>query len=311
MIKVYSGSITLKGESGLKELYNLDELKDALISCCHRVNMDDLELADDIVAVVREFSENQTHLTKEKLHQIIVKILNDAGLRPLAEEYHETFLENNDKDDLITPDLDCLVAELQKDPFFIACDLKKISQETIKKASILGFEKTSPDFLFELAKTIWINADKDNTEDDNDYWLFRKEELFEQLPTDIREHFLNKIISVRSISRLFPSIYININILKFAQLHSGPILAELDFLPKFESICQAVKSIDNQLRQLVFQRMDLLIEKKIKTQLQISGMKELSLEYFDNETILPSLMDQISQSLNKSLSDKNITIDFK
>ena len=312
MIKLYSGSIAIKRENGIKDLYDLDNLKDALWESFIELNIDDPELVEDIITVIHEFSKQHSDLNEQIINDLVIRILNDTGFRHVASHFASSVKgqtrELSEKQSI--PGHEDLVNCLQNEPFFIACDTKQLAELTLEKVHLLGFESVSKDFILELAKTIWLNSNQPEILQENDYWLLKKSEIMDLCNEEQRRLFHSQQVACRSISRLFPRIHLRLNLLTIVS-DSEPLLTELAMLPKIDFCLKKTAEINQLISTELAISCKLLSIDFLKTQVYIHGLKELSHKSFGDDLLTEKkLMGDIQGLVLDHFPPSTTRIDF-
>ena len=305
MIKLQTGSVLIKQPDGDLEFLNLDQLHDVLTQCCLENGVDDLELPGDVLSVVSTFLSRRQHVLPEDIHQLIIRILCDSGLRLLAEAYArrvnspETF----ERSDFISPDELEIQKLLSDEPFFVAKPVEQIATMVMAQLKHLKFSRCNQSFIIELARNAWFNLHHKQDNDSSEYWLLHRRDIQDYLKGEtLRLHSLG-ILQIRSISALFPAIRCQVSLTALSQIYGQKVLTELQFYPSVDSICKSLLVVRGQLLDAMIERVPALKEEKINMQVHFVGMNIIIREYFNyNHQQENTLREDLQEIIEKRFS---------
>lgn len=258
MIKLSSGAVMLRTPEGARESLNLDALSDELWLCCRRAQLEDPELADNLIATVRRFVDTRLEegasLTQRDVDDLIVRALTDLGVQQVAVEYARGCdLPTPSAGPELVPQPNAIAALLHDDLFFVHRPVKAIADATVRCIAALGFQHVTENLVLELAKSFCMNEEQTKRPGPARYWLLHRSEMPQILPQSLLPFLADQRIAMRSVSILFPTLVIDVDVSRFAQ-GEDVLGTELAFLPAFHDFCHSLSEVVDCLYTVVKNR---------------------------------------------------------
>ena len=260
MIQLCNRAVLTHREDGTTEFFQSDLLKKKIEESCKAAGLKETWIAEDIALAV-EFSlgelGNENIFTEPEIDAIVVKILQEAGLGSVAQHYRR--LQNNPEPEIsftTTAIRDVVEKYLHiEDDEQIDNIVEKVSDAGRK----LLLKNTSPTLILELAKHYMDDYsylakqnDKSLSEHLNSCpWLVSRDSVLQKISGKTSELVASEVLKVSGISKLFPSIRIEIAFIKFAS-NAGLVAPVTDFtiLSHLSNMAAALDDIINVAKEL-------------------------------------------------------------
>lgn len=252
MIKLCNSSVISVSVNGTTKVFEPEEVQEKLIKSLLAAGMRDTWIAEDIsLAVEYSLSELGTAqvFTVPEIDSFVVKILREVGLNEVADHYGtvqhaglKTIPVNQDKiSDTVARYLGIEGPELYT-----------TAEKVLKACSTLGLREAFPSLILELAKhyhhedfeaaTQYISLPSGTAADE--IWELMAEQIVATLSEDTIEMVDTGIIALSGVSKLFPSIRIDVNFADFAKLFAlEPPVTELALVPFLDKLAVALDEI--------------------------------------------------------------------
>ena len=259
MIQLCNRAVLTHREDGSTEFFQSDILQKKIESSCHAAGLKETWIAEDIALAV-EFSlgelGNENIFTDAEIDAIVVKILQEAGLGSVATHYRR--LQDNPEPEIsFTPSAikdivgRYLHIELQQ--------LDNIVEKVTDAGRKLLLKNASPTLILELAKHymddlsyLSLQPKKSLSERLNSCpWLVSRESILQKISGRTSELIASEVLKITGISKLFPSIRIEIAFANFAEI-SGLVAPVTDFTiySYLANLAEAVDNIINIAKEL-------------------------------------------------------------
>jgi hypothetical protein len=264
MIKLRADTILIRADAGGELPLDLEQLRDELWQTCVQTGVDDSELADDIVAVIRNFvnegpQANQSY-SRCEIDELIVQILVDSGFPNVAAEYRR----RRQMDDFVVvpdhvrPEPASIRLVLQRDPFFVSKPVDRIIDALIMRIASLRLADISPRLVAELGKAIWHEQEAARIPSSQaaGYWLIHRDEIPALLSGADAQLLATGAIHIRSVSSLLPRLQLQTNLGYIITDTDGSLIPELALFPAFDTLCSRLNGIVRRLISEVQVRAD-------------------------------------------------------
>ena len=259
MIKLCNRAVLTHKGDGSTEFFQSDLLQKKIETSCHAAGLKETWIAEDIALAV-EFSlgelGNESVFTEPEIDSIVVKILQEAGLGSVAQHYRR--LQDNPEPEIsFTPS--AIREIVVKYLHFDSEQLDDIVEKVTDAGRKLLLKNTSPTLILELAKHyiddqtyITQHSDKSLSERFNSCpWLVARESILQKISGMTSELVASEVLKVSGISKLFPSIRIEISFANFAK-NAGLLAPVTDFtiFSHLANLAEALDDIINVAKEL-------------------------------------------------------------
>jgi hypothetical protein len=265
MIQLCNRSVLTLREDGSTEFFQSDNLQKKLESSCHAAGLNEAWIAEDIALSV-EYTLSDLGADKvftlPEIDSIVIKILHEAGLGAVATHYQ---LEQEGETNLIfdkTNISGIIKRYLQLKEEEIASVVSMVSDAGKK----LFLKEASPSLILELAKHYMNETSPSSVADSHSSpeklntcpWLISKEEILKNTSDKVIDFINFEVIELSDISRLFPSIRLQVKFANFAK-HLGftppiPELLIVSFLAgladTIDDIIQTAENIGSEVPEI-------------------------------------------------------------
>jgi hypothetical protein len=230
--------MTLPGPVAGSELFNPDDLEEELWRCCHATGHNDPELPADLVGVVRHYIDERLRagddLTVADVEFLVVRILKSLGLEAAARLFcHDRGMAPPPPAGIIVAaDAAAITAALAGQADFLGRPLTELSERVARALRTLHVDAATPQLVAELARCLEANANGAGSA-----WAIHRDELQTIAPDPLRAAVSEGIVRMRSVSRLFPSVVLLVDLPRMATALGDNLLPELQFVPAFDQLC--------------------------------------------------------------------------
>lgn len=252
MIKLCSSSVITVAEDGATRVFEPEEIQEKLIRSFIAAGMRETWIAEDIALSV-EYSLNDLASSKvftvQEIDSFVVKVLHEIGLLAVAEHYSNIETKSLKT---IPVSLDRISAVISRFLGMEGQELAKTAGKVLKACNTLGLKEAFPSLILELSKhyhhehfsavTSHISIGCGKLAEG--VWAVSAADILKRLPEESAKMVADKICSFSGISKLFPSIRIDINLANFAgNLAVDPPITELVMMPFFEELANGINQI--------------------------------------------------------------------
>lgn len=262
MIQLCDNSIMVLQTDGSRCAFDVEELESRIIRSFLATGFRETWVAEDlslsIEYVLTQSQTGESTYTKADINTLVVKVLEGAGFIDVAEHYRR---QNSRYDNEIKPDLMALNRVIGKHLGLSGEHLDTTSSKVQEACKQLGIDSSSPFLILELAKYYKskVSALKLDTPSpsigpistDDSVLQVSRDTIKSSLSSKTRELIDKKILNVSGISRLFPSVRIEFNIILLIR-STGLIapLTELAVMPCFKIPADCISEIISMTRTL-------------------------------------------------------------
>ncbi|MFZ2654124.1 MAG: hypothetical protein WAX69_04365 [Victivallales bacterium] len=254
MIRLSSSAVITVHEDGTRRSFEFDELQSRLYQSCLSCGINDGTLAEDITLsveyVLKKISEGGRVFAVSEINNFVVRMLEEAGYPELA----DSFIRQNKIQRLdVKPDFNLISGIVSKHLAVEGEELQSIVLKVVSSCGMLGMDKASPSLILELARYYReksfdlraANAGLPKLKSDSP-WCLRNEDIFSSLSLETRRLVSGGVLSASHVSRLFPSLKIELNLAAAAGHFSlGRNLTELAILPCLQACSAGVNEISS------------------------------------------------------------------
>ncbi len=258
MIRLSESAITVIMPDGTEKLFEADDFQSSILMACVSSGTRDLWIAEDIVLSLEFALAKMTAATGQQrihfseLNETVSTILEEAGYPDAACDYRNTnrssYVEISGNQETISK----LIAK------HLAADsdaYTKTAEKVSEALRLLKVATARPELILELARyysalpvKAAIEAERQNEIPNLKIKKQRPaidaDKIYTQLSETTRKLTDDKLIQFSGLSKIFPSIKIEIKLQAFASLlKADPPLTELQLIPVFSQIAAAVDEI--------------------------------------------------------------------
>ncbi len=251
MIQLCNRAVLTLQDDGSTDFFQTDILQDRLESSCRAAGLNDTWIAEDIALSV-EYSlgelGNDKVFTDTEIDSIVVKILQEAGLGAVATHY-QLQPSNQEKHLSFKPSAISEIAAR-----YLHLEGEKL-EFVVRKVSDAGrklfLEESSPTLILELAKHYMndktfplANSSSLPKELHSCPWLISREDMINKVSPKTAELIAAEVIGISGISRLFPSLRIEIKFADFTKLLGfTPPVSELVFISSLTTLAEGIDDL--------------------------------------------------------------------
>ena len=320
MISLSSSAVTIMANDGTKRKFEAEELQSRLIRSCLNSGIKNYWLAEDLTNAVENaliFQSNSGVVFSEsEINSFLVKILEDAGYPNVAENFRE---KNETETGNILLSYNTVKKTLKTQLALKGNDLASLSEKVLNACDSLAISSASPSLLLELARhyrNFNISIPKLKNLNYRDIattpWILPVSEILPLLSPGTKKLIKSGLIDIGGISRLFPSIKINLKLAILAE-HYGlkPVITELVLLPCFDIVINSINEIITRIHRHLAIKEEKNIEKTFPIYLRFSDIYGFSKKYFgiqlpDGEKFCKDIAFMLAESLKYPVSVKGI-----
>ncbi len=251
MIQLCNRAVLIHRENGATEFFQSETLQKKIESSCRAAGLHETWIAEDIALSV-EFSlgelGNDKVFTNSEIDAIVVKILQEAGLATVAAHYRH-LQDNPEAEITFTP---LAIKEIVSRYLHVdTAQLDHIVEKVTDAGQKLLLKDTSPTLILELAKHYmddrsYLSNAPESSISKNLHscpWLISRDEILQKISGRTSTLVSSDVLKVAGVSRLFPSIRIEIAFANFAKA-SGLVAPVTDFII-FSYLANLAEAIDN------------------------------------------------------------------
>ena len=252
MINLSSSAVIAVYEDGTRRSFEFDELQSRLYQSCLSCGINDSMLAEDITLsveyVLKKISADGRIFTVSEINSFVVKMLEEAGYPEIAESFT---LKNKVCKVHVKPDFGMVSSIISRHLGIEGEALDSLCRNVISSCELLGMDKASPSLVLELARHYRENAidlgalslGPRNLKSQSP-WCLRNEEMLSSASLETRKLISAGVLSSSHVSRLFPSLKIDIDLAAAAGYHSleKPV-TELAVLPCFQACACGINEL--------------------------------------------------------------------
>ncbi len=259
MINLSSSAVITVYEDGTRRNFEFDELQSRLYQSCLSCGINDGSLAEDITLsveyVLKKISSGGRIFAVSEVNNFVVRMLEEAGYPELAESFSR---QNRIQKLDVRPDFNLISGIISGHLAVEGEELQLIVHKVVSSCGILNIDQASPALILELAryyrgksydlKTVSLGVPKMKSQSP---WCLKREEILSSVSADTMRLISCGAVSTGNVSRLFPSLKIDINLASAAaHFLLDKHLTELAVLPCFRACASGVNEISSVSRGL-------------------------------------------------------------
>ena len=252
MIQLSTSVIEVLYSDGTRRPFDVEQLQEKLISCCISIGNRDLWIAEDIALAV-EFSLKELGVgkvfTTAEVDSFVLKVLREVGFGDIADRYSENISDSlnlipvnqENVGDAVTRYLGVSGEELQLTVNKVCNACKKIGMNEVFPSLILELAKFFHHQKFEIETETLQCTGKINKNTSS--WIINTSEMYNALCDKIPPFIEQDIIKVSGVSRLFPSIKIDVYLVNLAEFYDlQKPLTELSVMPYIYELAVGIEN---------------------------------------------------------------------
>ena len=252
MICLSSPTIMLMGNDGTKHRFDSEELQSRLICSCLDSGIKDYWLAEDLTNAVENAlafqSDNGITFAEGEVNFFLIKILENAGYPNVAENFRR---KNKISVENIILSQEAIKKLFKAQLGVKDVDVAHLSEKVLNACDTLSLSDASPSLILELGrhyKNIDISVPKFKNLNFQDIsstpWILPTAQIILLLSSDTKKLVDSSILDIAGVSRLFPSLKINLKLEALAKKYGlEPVITELILFPYFETIINGINEI--------------------------------------------------------------------
>jgi len=258
MIKQSENSILVLGKDGRSAPFEPEELETRIIKCCLSSGSKDVWIAQDIslsveYALVSQAAEGHSAIRVAELDALVSKILDETGYPDVAEAYRKTVPKDDGALDYSNRSM--LLELLSKRTGLSGDALERVAAKVSAALKSMGIAKCSPQLPVELARHFreFQSAGVEEAariemprppKPGLAPWLAEAKELKEGLSGNAARLVAAEALTLRPLSRLFPSLRLDVSLLAFARSEEleSPV-NELALVQRLGPLASAIEEI--------------------------------------------------------------------
>jgi len=290
MICLSSSVVMLRENDGTQKRFEAEELQSRLILCCLDAGIKDYWLAEDLTNAVENAliyqSETGVIFSESEVNTFIIKILEDAGYPNIADKFRA-------KSDVISDkckvDIDSIKDLLRLHFGLLGKDLGQLTEMVINALESLSIKSATSCLVLELGRhyrnakiavPVYKHLNMENIS--NSPWVLQRSEIMALLSSNTTKLINLKLIDIAGVSRIFPSLKLNIRLEVLAE-HYGlkPVLTELVLFPYFDEVIDSVNEIITRVNRHFSLKEDKFISGNLPVFLRFSDINSFSKKYLD------------------------------
>ena len=254
MIQLCSNAVQTFLDDGSTGFFQPDILQKKLEASCRAVGFSNTWIAEDIALSVEYTLTTLGHnkiFTDTEIDSIVLKVLRESGLGTVADHY---ILDTSDNERNIPFSPADITEIIEKYLHPEKNRLEALMISVLNAGKRLNLKNVSPSLILELAKhyTADHSLNKLHTVEtisDDLYskpWLVKREKLIENISIPTLDFINRGITDISGISRLFPSIRIEIKFAEFANfLNLTPPVAEFAIISSLSLLSDRVDDLSS------------------------------------------------------------------
>ena len=255
MIRLSDSSILVESEDGTRHSFDVDKLAEMLASSCKICGINDSWLPEDIAYSVeytlRQYNREERIFKADEIKVFVSRLLQKSGLANLA----EVFRRDNCVSDSVKSDRQALATLISGHFGLNGKFLEFVVEKTLEAVEKLGFTEVPSTLALELARCYRQSHDdspyratdeipgKDFYSEETP-WVPIKDPAKHNLSEKTRNYLESGLMQVMPVSRLFPSIKINLSLVGLAAFHGlqNPF-TEMAFEPLLDDLSRAFSEL--------------------------------------------------------------------
>ena len=254
--------IYILSKNGNKELFNSEKLYSNLVFCCRRIDIKNLEIAEDISNAVEnalylQYKNKNRIFSEIEINLLLTDILENSGFFELSEEYKEY---NKIIDYINITQYDTLYNFIKLKYNLFDNELEFISEKIFELYNVINFDELPVSLITELIKFYrqFITKDslevkRDITINNNliknkiridDITIFSRSDLLNIFLKQDREFINSNIIDISGINKIFPSIKLKFNFIAFIEYFKlKTMITDIVLFARINEIIPKIKNI--------------------------------------------------------------------
>lgn len=259
MIRISENAIFMVREDGSSCSFDFDRLREKIETCCVKCGIKDSWFSDDIALsveyVLHQLASEGRMFSESELDYYVVEVLEKAGLDKIAEQYRE----HTSSDSFISTDLNTISDLISRNFKILPEETARLSGKVFEVFEKLEIARTSPGFIMESARffiehekasSCPVQKKQTHTQDAvrpfdfKNPWVLKPEDIIPKLSPACMLHVNSGVLRPLSVSRLFPSIKIELDLVRLSEKNGlVPPYTEMLISPFVDALRPAIVEI--------------------------------------------------------------------
>jgi hypothetical protein len=260
MIKLRQDAVFIIHPDGKRTLFEPEELQSRIIRSCLTAGHRDAWFAEDVVLAIesalRGPDDDPRPTNEGDLNALVVRVLADAGLPEVAGEFAR---QNSGTEITAVKPVRSRIAEIIADKLNLAGDCLNLCTTRVEAAcKKLQIDDAAPSLLVELAR-YYRDSERDSAppprigspkkqvagiRNADSPWLLPASSIVSAIDSGTLRYISGGILQVRSVSKLFPSLKIDLSLVRYAEtLNLAPPISEMALYAHFPPLATAIDDI--------------------------------------------------------------------
>ena len=320
MIQLCNSSVITVSEDGTRKVFEPEEIQAKLVRSCIASGIRDTWIAEDIALSV-EYSLGELASSKvftmSEIDSFVVKVLREVGFVEVADHY-STMQHSGLK--TVPVSMDKISDIVSRFLGLENQELYSTSLKIQKVCTVLGLKEVFPSLILEFAKyyhyenfdavTKHISLPLSSTTAEG-VWAVRAEQIISTLSKETFKMIKEEIITVSDVSKLFPSVRINLSFANFATaLALEPPITELAIIPFFDKLAIAVDDIIKSTESVYFASCESSVD-ELPIYMKFTDVVLFSTEWLGGEWsnashCLKEMVFSLTEMLNRQVIVRNM-----
>lgn len=322
MIRLCNSSVISVAVNGTTKVFEPEEVQAKLVKSLIASGIRDTWIAEDISLAV-EYSLGELGSAKvftvPEIDSFVVKVLREIGMNDVADHYGTT---QHTGLKTIALSKEKISDTVQRYLGLEGSELATTSEKVLKACSTLGLKEVLPSLILELAKH-YHHKDFEEaakliampvSSSADEIWCLMAEQIIATLSEDTTEMIDAGILSVSGISRLFPSIRIDVNFAEFAAAFAlNPPVTELAMLPYLDKLALALDEIVSSTESLYYDALSLEKNTALPVYMKFTDTVLFATEWLGGEwpesaRCLEDIIGLLVEMLNCQVNIRNLPV---
>lgn len=252
MIKLTTSSLMILLPDGRSKVFEPEDIQAKLINSCIAAGMKESWIAEDIALSIehslQELSSSKV-FTMAEIDSFVIKLLTEIGLQEIA-NFYGTTQEKGLK--TVSTNLEKITEIVGRYLGIKGEELQLTSNKVYEACKTLALKDAFPSLILEFAKHYHHEDFKIATEaisfniNDKPYdtWAIKSSQILKMLSPSTSKFESDNIITISGVSKLFPSIRLNVNLANLAKSYNLlPPITELEIYPFIFQLSKALDEI--------------------------------------------------------------------
>ena len=259
MIRISENAVFIVCEDGSSCSFDFDRLREKIENCCVKCGIKDSWFSDDIALsveyVLHQLAAEGRKFSEPELDYYVMEVLEKAGLDKIAEQYRE----QASSDSFISTDIKTIFDLISRNFKISPEETTRLSEKVFEVFEKIQIARTSPGFVIESARFFFeyekispcpVQKKQTHTRDVvkpfdfKNPWVLKPEDIIPKLSPGCILHVNSGVLRPLPVSRLFPSIKIELDLIKLSEKNGlVPPYTEMLISPFVDALRPAIVEI--------------------------------------------------------------------